>query len=77
MVLSSTEETHILQKIRQKKDAINYVSVLLVNDPIEVFQNIVNVRINFQPERERLSRIIESKKSFITYQFPKIYLDGL
>ena len=39
MVLSSTEETHILQKIRQKKDAINYVSVLLVNDPIEVFQN--------------------------------------
>ena len=51
--------------------AIDYVSVLLVNEPIEVLQDIVNVCMDSQTERERLTCIIELTKNFIKYQFPK------
>ena len=51
--------------------AIDYVSVLLVNEPIGVLQDIVDVCINSQTEQERLTRIIELTRNFIKYQFPK------
>ena len=39
--------------------AIDYVSVLLVNEPIGVLQDIVDICINSQPKKERLICIIE------------------
>ena len=47
--------------------AIDYVSVLLINEPIEVLQEIINVCVNTQKERERFSNYIGFAKNFVKY----------